>query len=255
MRIVRGLQKCRESCCGCAAMKHLVGVLTLFRGPYWHRCQINRHHFYYLSLVHHPVLLLLLLPPQRPRRSQVRPPSHVLFCLTHHARPDRREVTPVRPRSLQFSLRSPRGSDQPLIRPPMADVKRSVSVIEARNTPKNDASGASSELTDPVPTFSKAPQTLTPFSALTRSRSLFSGRVPDTNSPMSSSLQAEPSTPTPAPRHLSDKSRGKRKAEDNLDLTPPEQKKEGQHTTFLLPTEARSESHIYPCLTALSALS
>ncbi|KAF8442823.1 hypothetical protein L210DRAFT_3396948 [Boletus edulis BED1] len=58
---------------------------------------------------------------------------------------------------------------------------------------------------------------------------------------MASSVQVEPSTPTPAPRHLSEKSRGKRKAEDNLEVTPPEQKKEGQRATFLLPSEPRSQ--------------
>ncbi|KAH7922940.1 hypothetical protein BV22DRAFT_1016317 [Leucogyrophana mollusca] len=48
-----------------------------------------------------------------------------------------------------------------------------------------------------------------------------------------------PTTPTPAARRLSDKSKGKRKAED-VDLTPPEQKKEGQRATFVIP-EGRSQ--------------
>lgn len=126
----------------------------------------------------------------------------------------------------------------------MTEVKRSLSAIEPRTTPSNRASGAahaSLGLGDPAPTSSYAPQALRPSLARTPSRSLFSGRVSPT--PMSSSMQGEPSTPTPEPRHLSDKSRGKRKAEDNLDLTPPEQKKEGQRATFLLPSESRSKCH------------
>ncbi|KAF8843282.1 hypothetical protein BDN67DRAFT_897518 [Paxillus ammoniavirescens] len=88
----------------------------------------------------------------------------------------------------------------------------------------------------------KKSQLLHPSSALTSppSRTLFSGRpTPATNIIVSASMDV-PSTPTPASRHLSDKSKGKRKAED-IDLTPPDQKKEGQRATFVLPSESRSQ--------------
>ncbi|EIW81076.1 hypothetical protein CONPUDRAFT_82144 [Coniophora puteana RWD-64-598 SS2] len=49
-----------------------------------------------------------------------------------------------------------------------------------------------------------------------------------------------PETPIGSPRRLSDKSKGKRKAED-VDITPRDLKKDaGQHTTFLIPEEGRS---------------
>ena len=164
---------------------------------------------------------------------------------------DRRELRSPRPHSLQFDLGNRRGREQPVTRFAMAEVKRSSSAIESRNGHKNEAGGATyPSLGSNDPGASEA----TSF-ALTPSRSLLSGRVSPSNTPMVSSVHGVPSTPTPAPRHLSDKSRGKRKAEDNLDLTPPEQKKEGQRATFLLPSETRSKCH--PCSlppqTALSA--
>lgn len=158
-----------------------------------------------------------------------------------------------RPHSLQFNLENRRGSELPE-RSTTTEVKRSLSAIEPRMTPNSRACGAhfaSSGLTDPAPTSSGAPHaSLAP----TPSRSLFSGRVSPTNAP--ASMQGEPSTPTPEPRHPSDKSRGKRKAEDNLEVTPPEQKKEGQRATFLLPSDSRSEYRSSSVLshTALSAL-
>ena len=49
----------------------------------------------------------------------------------------------------------------------------------------------------------------------------------------------DPSTPTPTSRNLSDKSKGKRKAED-IEITPPEQKKDAQRATFAVPESNRS---------------
>ena len=170
------------------------------------------------------------------------------YRLTRESRSDAREVIPPRPHSLQFDLGNRRGSQQPG-RFTMTEVKRSLSAIESRNGRNNEASGvkySSLGLSDPARTLSEAPQVSPsplPSFALTPSRSLLSSHVSPANTPMASSIQGEPSTPTPAPRHLSDKSRGKRKAEDNIDLTPPEQKKEGQRATFLLPSEPRSKCH------------
>lgn len=155
---------------------------------------------------------------------------------------------PSRSQSLRFDLENRRGSEQPG-RFKMTGVKRSLSAIETLNGRNNGASGVaytSLGLSDPAPTSSEAPQASRLFHASstpTPSRSLFSGRISPTNTPMSSSMQGEPSTPTPAPRQRSDKSRGKRKAEENIDITPPEQKKEGQRATFLLPSESRSKCH------------
>lgn len=166
-------------------------------------------------------------------------PTSSRCYLTRSALPDGRETTPSRPHSLQFTLGNRTGSEQ-RARLSMADVKRSTSVIEARRIPKFHASGATntpSGLGDPDPTSSDAPQAPHLSLAPTPSRSLFSGPT--------SFMQGEPSTPTPEPRHLSDKSRGKRKAEDNVDLTPPEQKKEGQRATFLLPSESRSKCRLF----------
>lgn len=179
----------------------------------------------------------------QPNTISLTPPYH----LTPDSHPDGRELIPSRSRSLHFDLGNRRGSEQPG-RLTMTEVKRSLSAVEARNGRSNGASGAaytSLRIGDPAHTSPEAPQAsplLHPF-APTPLRSLFSGRVSPTNTPMSSSMRGEPSTPTPAPRQLSDKSRGKRKAEDNIDLTPPEQKKEGQRATFLLPSESRSKCH------------
>lgn len=140
----------------------------------------------------------------------------------------------------------------------MTEVKRSLSAIESRNGRNNEASGAtypSLGLRDPAKTLLGAPQTtsqLPPSLAPTPSRTLLSGRISPTS--MTASVQGEPSTPTPASRHLSDKSKGKRKAED-IDVTPPEQKKEGQRATFLLPeTRSKCHSNSATSQTALSAL-
>ncbi|KIJ62652.1 hypothetical protein HYDPIDRAFT_93903 [Hydnomerulius pinastri MD-312] len=131
----------------------------------------------------------------------------------------------------------------------MAEVKRSLSAVEARDGPKREATStnyASSSLGGPgtiTPKRTPASQSLHPFSALTPppSRALFPGpATPATNRSTSTAMDDLPSTPTPASRHLSDKSKGKRKAED-IDLTPPEQKKEGQRATFVLPSESRSQ--------------
>ncbi|KAF9221550.1 hypothetical protein BS17DRAFT_252813 [Gyrodon lividus] len=128
-----------------------------------------------------------------------------------------------------------------------AEVKRSLSAVEARNGPKREASGAkhaSSSLGDPETTTPKTPQVsrlLHPSSAHTPppSRALFPGPpTPASNIIVSTVMDEAPSTPTPVSRHLSDKSRGKRKAED-VDLTPPDQKKESQRPTFVLPSESR----------------
>ncbi|KAG8214666.1 hypothetical protein J3R82DRAFT_9744 [Butyriboletus roseoflavus] len=170
--------------------------------------------------------------------------STLRYHPTSESHPDGRETTLPRPHSLQFDLGNPRASEQPA-RFTMAEVKRGLSAIVARNGRNNGASGAtytSSGLSDP--TSSEAPQAsplLHSFSAPAPSSSLCPGRVSPINTPMSSSMQGEPSTPTPAPRQLSDKSKGKRKAEDNIDITPPEQKKEGQRATFLLPSQSRSQ--------------
>ena len=176
-------------------------------------------------------------PPGQSNPTFFTPPSHP----TSESHPDGREILLPRPHSLHFD---PRPSAHPG-RFTMVEVKRGLSAMEARNGRHNEASGAtyaSLGLSDPAPTSSEAPQH--PSSAPAPSTSLFSGRVSPTNTPMSSSMRREPSTPTPAPRQLSDKSRGKRKAEDNLDLTPPEQKKEGQQrATFLLPSQSRSKCH------------
>ncbi|OAX40424.1 hypothetical protein K503DRAFT_687576 [Rhizopogon vinicolor AM-OR11-026] len=50
----------------------------------------------------------------------------------------------------------------------------------------------------------------------------------------------DPTTPTPATRNLSDKSKGKRKADD-FETTPPEQKKDSQRATFAVPESNRSQ--------------
>ncbi|KAH0832120.1 hypothetical protein J3R83DRAFT_13029 [Lanmaoa asiatica] len=191
------------------------------------------------------------IPPESPPpfRASATPPGEPnslslpsCYHPTREYHPDGRELIPPRSHSLHFDLGN-RDSEQ-RAGFTMAQVKRSLSAIEACNGRNNGAGGAtytSLGLSDPAPTSSEAPPSLRLSSALTPSRPLFSGRVSPTNTHRSSSMHGEPSTPTPAPRQLSDKSRGKRKAEDNIDLTPPEQKKEGQHTTFLLPSETRSQ--------------
>ncbi|KAH7885206.1 hypothetical protein F5I97DRAFT_1811287 [Phlebopus sp. FC_14] len=85
-----------------------------------------------------------------------------------------------------------------------------------------------------------APQSLHPTTIFpASSRTQVSGRnTPRTSLPHF--VDEVPSTPTPVSRHLSDKGKGKRKAED-LDVTPPEQKKEGQRATFVLPSGNRSQ--------------
>jgi hypothetical protein len=60
------------------------------------------------------------------------------------------------------------------------------------------------------------------------------------------SITLDPSTPTPAPRNLSDKSKGKRKAED-IETTPPEQKKDSQRATFAVPESNRSTFILLRC--------
>ncbi|KAI9573521.1 hypothetical protein HD554DRAFT_2056736 [Boletus coccyginus] len=197
-------------------------------------------------------------PDRRPNQDSTVLPSFLPF--PHPSRPnspppfrasatfaDGQEVIPHRPHSLQFDLGNRRRGEQPA-RFSMAEIRRSLSAIESRNGRNNEeTSGAnytSLGLGDPAKTLALPPQAsplFYPSFALTPSRSLLSGRILPTDNPMASSVQGEPSTPTPAPRHLSDKSRGKRKAEDNIDLTPPEQKKEGQRATFLLPSETRSQ--------------
>lgn len=56
----------------------------------------------------------------------------------------------------------------------------------------------------------------------------------------SRTITIDPSTPTPASRNHSDKTKGKRKAED-IDTTPPEQKKDAQRATFAVPESNRSQ--------------
>lgn len=177
------------------------------------------------------------------------------YHLTHAYIPDGRELIPSRSHSLRFDLGNRRDSKQ-RTRLSMAEVKRSSSVIETRNGRRNNEAGGATYpslgLSDP-----EAPQSLLhPSLAPTPSQSLLSGRISPVNDPMVSSVPEEPSTPTPAPRQLSDKSKGKRKAEDTIDVTPPEQKKEGQRPTFLLPAGTRSkcQSHWFTSQTALSAL-
>lgn len=222
-----------------------------------------------------PTVLPSFLPFPHPSRPNSPPPfrasatfagAHkpvsLQYHLTRESCPDGQEVIPHRPHSLQFDLGNRRRGEQPA-RFTMAEIRRSLSAIEPRNGRNNEeTSGAnytSLGLGDPAKTLALPPQAsplLYPSFALTPSRSLLSGRILPTDNPMASSVQGEPSTPTPAPRHLSDKSRGKRKAEDNIDLTPPEQKKEGQRATFLLPSETRSKCHSFSVTsqTALSAL-
>lgn len=57
---------------------------------------------------------------------------------------------------------------------------------------------------------------------------------------ISRSITMDPSTPTPASRNHSDKTKGKRKAED-IDTTPPEQKKDTQRATFAVPESNRGQ--------------
>ncbi|KAG1788090.1 uncharacterized protein HD556DRAFT_1245646 [Suillus plorans] len=56
----------------------------------------------------------------------------------------------------------------------------------------------------------------------------------------SRTITMDPSTPTPTSRNHSDKIKGKRKAED-IDTTPPEQKKDVQRATFAVPESHRSQ--------------
>lgn len=55
----------------------------------------------------------------------------------------------------------------------------------------------------------------------------------------SRSITMDPSTPTPTSRNHGDKTKGKRKADD-IDTTPPEQKKDVQRATFAVPESNRS---------------
>ena len=127
----------------------------------------------------------------------------------------------------------------------MAEVKRSLSAVETRHGgPKYETSipyhpsslgRSASSLQTPARNH-----LLHPYTTISQSRALMYG--PSTSSPDGASRPVDevPATPTPAPKYLSDKSRGKRKADD-LDTTPPEQKKEGQRATFVIPSETRSE--------------
>ncbi|KAG2131772.1 hypothetical protein DEU56DRAFT_450119 [Suillus clintonianus] len=58
----------------------------------------------------------------------------------------------------------------------------------------------------------------------------------------SRTIAMDPSTPSPASRNPSDKTKGKRKAED-IDTTPPEQKKDAQRATFAVPESNRTQSN------------
>ncbi|EGN98180.1 hypothetical protein SERLA73DRAFT_91425 [Serpula lacrymans var. lacrymans S7.3] len=55
-----------------------------------------------------------------------------------------------------------------------------------------------------------------------------------------SSTSQPPSTVVTPLRTMSDKGKGKRKAEE-VDITPPDQKKEGQRATFVIPAEGRTQ--------------
>lgn len=56
----------------------------------------------------------------------------------------------------------------------------------------------------------------------------------------SRTITMDPSTPTPTSRNHGDKTKGKRKADD-IDTTPPEQKKDVQRATFAVPESNRSQ--------------
>lgn len=120
----------------------------------------------------------------------------------------------------------------------MAQVMRSLSAIEPRHDlrrttnashePSSSSLGRSASAT----TTPARSQLLHVYSADTPSRTILQGSLRATDD--------APATPTPAPKYLSDKSRGKRKADD-IDTTPPELKKEGQRATFVIPSETRSQ--------------
>lgn len=127
----------------------------------------------------------------------------------------------------------------------MAQVMRSQSAIEPRHDPRratnvsyepsSSSLGRSASATTP-PARS---QLLHAYSAVTPSRPIL--HSPSTpNVCISRAADEAPATPTPAPKYPSDKSRGKRKADD-IDTTPPELKKEGQRATFVIPPETRSQ--------------
>ncbi|KAI6114330.1 hypothetical protein F5141DRAFT_1187903 [Pisolithus sp. B1] len=83
-------------------------------------------------------------------------------------------------------------------------------------------------------------QLLHAYSAVTPSRTILRGPSTPDICPSRAADEA-PVTPTPASKYPSDKSKGKRKADD-IDTTPPELKKEGQRATFRVSNSSHAPS-------------
>ena len=130
--------------------------------------------------------------------------------------------------------------------PKMAEVKRSLSAAETRHGARHETSTPQIHHPSSLGRSASSLQTsarrplLHPYTTISQSRALMYG--PSTPSPNGASRLVDevPATPTPASKYHSDKSRGKRKADD-IDTTPPDQKKDGQRATFLIPPETRSK--------------
>ncbi|KAL4069962.1 hypothetical protein V8B97DRAFT_1967222 [Scleroderma yunnanense] len=130
------------------------------------------------------------------------------------------------------------------VAPKMAEVKRSLSAVETRHSPRRETLAtyqpsslgrSASALQTPARI-----QSLHPYSTISPSRAILYSPSTPTIGGASRPADEVPTTPTPAPKYLSDKSKGKRKADD-IDTTPPDQKKEGQRATFVIPSETRSQ--------------
>lgn len=129
--------------------------------------------------------------------------------------------------------------------PRMTQVMRSLSAIDPRHDPRR-ATNASYE--PPSSSLGRSASAMTTparsqllhaYSAVTPSRTILRGPSTPDICPSRAADEA-PVTPTPASKYPSDKSKGKRKADD-IDTTPPELKKEGQRATFVIPPETRSQ--------------
>lgn len=127
----------------------------------------------------------------------------------------------------------------------MTQVMRSLSEIDPRHDPRRatnasyEPSSSSLGRSASAMTTPARSQLLHSYSTVTPSRTILRGpSTPDVCA--SRAADEAPVTPTPAPKHPSDKSKGKRKADD-IDTTPPELKKEGQRATFAIPPETRSQ--------------
>ena len=119
------------------------------------------------------------------------------------------------------------------------DVDRPGSIVQPPSSPSRSlrASGATSfssatqhsARSNPSRASSLLSSTPTKQSSLRRHSSIAGAR---------SSIAEGPETPIGTPRRLSDKSQGKRKAAEDVDITP--RKDTGHRTTFLIPNEGRS---------------